>query len=40
MKTPQEGISYLQHARGPVKGSQEVARALATLQKLGYTTGH
>jgi len=39
MKTPQAGISYLQNAPGPVKGSREVSSALATLQKLGYTTG-
>jgi hypothetical protein len=39
MKTVQAAISYLQNAQGPVKGSREVGEALATLQKLGYTTG-
>jgi hypothetical protein len=31
-------IAYLEHSKGPVKGSREVSKALATLQKLGYTT--
>jgi hypothetical protein len=31
-------IAYLEHSKGPVKGSHEVSKALATLQKLGYTT--
>lgn len=39
MKTPQAGIAYLQNAKGPVQGSREVTKALATLQQLGYTTG-
>jgi hypothetical protein len=39
MKTVQAAISYLRSAPGPVKGSREVGDALATLQKLGYTTG-
>ncbi len=32
-------IAYLEHSQGPVKGSREVSKALATLQRLGYTTG-
>jgi hypothetical protein len=39
MKTAQEAISYLEHTRSPVKGSKEVAAALAKLKALGYTTG-
>jgi hypothetical protein len=39
MKTVQEAITYLEHARGPVKGSHEVDHALKQLKKLGYTTG-
>jgi hypothetical protein len=39
MKTAQEAISYLEHTRSPVKGSKEVAAALAKLKTLGYTTG-
>ena len=31
-------IAYLEHSKGPVKGSREVTKALAKLQKLGYTT--
>ena len=38
MKTAKEGIAYLVHSKGPVQGSREVSKALATLQKLGYTT--
>jgi hypothetical protein len=39
MKTAQAGISYLEHARGPVKGGHEVDQALTKLKNLGYTTG-
>ncbi|HEY7421686.1 MAG TPA: hypothetical protein VH541_06730 [Gaiellaceae bacterium] len=39
MKSVQAAISYLEHSQGPVKGSHEVGQALATLKKLGYTTG-
>ena len=39
LKNPQAAIAYLRHAQGPAKGAQEVGTALATLQKLGYTTG-
>jgi len=39
LKTAKAGISYLEHSKGPVKGSHEVSSALAELQKLGYTTG-
>jgi hypothetical protein len=39
LKTAQAGISYLEHSKGPVKGSREVSSALAELQKLGYTPG-
>jgi hypothetical protein len=39
LKTVQAAIASLQHAQGPVKGSREVGESLATLQKLGYTTG-
>jgi hypothetical protein len=39
MKTVQAAISYLEHTRGPVKGSKEVSSALAKLKQLGYTTG-
>jgi hypothetical protein len=39
MKTPKAAIAYLEHTRGPVKGSREVSSALAKLQKLGYTSG-
>jgi hypothetical protein len=39
LQNPKAAISYLRHAEGPAKGAREVATALATLQKLGYTTG-
>jgi hypothetical protein len=39
MKTVQAAISYLEHTKGPVKGSKEVGAALAKLKALGYTTG-
>jgi hypothetical protein len=39
LKTAQAGISYLQHSKGPAKGSREVGAALAKLKALGYTTG-
>ena len=38
LKTAKAGISYLEHSKGPVKGSHEISSALAELQKLGYTT--
>ncbi len=39
MKTTQAAIAYLEHARGPIKGSHEVGDALAKLKQLGYTSG-
>ena len=38
LKTAQEAISYLEHTKGPAKGSSEVSTALAKLKELGYTT--
>jgi hypothetical protein len=38
LKSVGAAIAYLEHSKGPVKGSREVSKALATLQKLGYTT--
>jgi hypothetical protein len=38
LKTAKAGISYLEHSKGPVKGSREVSSALAELQKLGYAS--
>jgi hypothetical protein len=39
LKSVGAAIAYLEHSKGPAKGSREVTKALATLQKLGYTTG-
>jgi hypothetical protein len=38
LKSVGAAIAYLEHSKGPAKGSREVSKALATLQKLGYTT--
>jgi hypothetical protein len=38
LKSVGAAIAYLEHSNGPAKGSREVSKALATLQKLGYTT--
>jgi phage host-nuclease inhibitor protein Gam len=39
LKTAQAGISYLEHASGPIRAGRKVDDALAKLKKLGYTTG-
>ena len=38
LKSVGAAIAYIEHSNGPAKGSREVSKALATLQKLGYTT--
>lgn len=38
LKSVGVAIAYLEHSKGPVKGSREVTKALTKLQKLGYTT--
>jgi hypothetical protein len=38
LKSVGAAIAYIEHSQGPAKGSREVSKALATLQKLGYTT--
>jgi hypothetical protein len=39
LHTPREAISYLEHQPSNAKGARQVDEALATLKKLGYTTG-